>query len=78
MGMPPAKPAMVAKKSPNSTSIPYSSIRNPKNAQRISMRVMPSAKAAVPFHFCLRAKKARVFCVPMMRVRPIRKSICVR
>jgi hypothetical protein len=56
--------------------MPYSSIRKPKKAQRIRMSVMPTAKAAVPFHFWRRAKKARVFCVPMMSVRPIRKRIC--
>jgi len=37
---------------------------------------MPATKASVPFHFCLRAKKATVFVVPMISVRPIRKSIC--
>ena len=73
--MPPANPAIVAKKSPNKTRMPYSSIKKPKNAQRIRISVMPRAKAAVPFHFCLRAKKARVFCVPIIKVRPIRKRI---
>ena len=75
IGIPPANPAIVAKKSPNRTRMPYSSIKNPKKAQRIRISVMPSAKARVPFHFCRRAKKASVFCVPMMRVRPMRKRI---
>jgi hypothetical protein len=39
------------------------------------MRAMPAAKAAVPFHFWRRAKKAEVFCTPIIRVRPIRKRI---
>lgn len=68
-------PAIVAKKSPNRTRIPYSSIRKPKKGQRKRMRAMPAAKAAVPFHFWRRAKKAAVFCTPIMRVRPIRKRI---
>lgn len=36
---------------------------------------MPAAKAAVPFSFWRREKKAMVFWRPMMRVRPIRKRI---
>jgi hypothetical protein len=76
IGMPPAKPAIVAKKSPNRTRMPYSSMRNPKKAQRMRISVIPAAKAAVPFHFCRRAKKASVFWVPMIKVRPIRKRIC--
>lgn len=71
----PTNPAMVAMKSPNRTRMPYSSMMKPKNAQRIRISVMPKAKAAVPFHFCLRAKKATVLVVPIMRVRPIRKRI---
>lgn len=74
-GMLPAKPAICAKKSPNSTKMPYSSMIKPKNAQRIRIRRIPRAKAAVPFHFWRRAKKARVFVVPIMRVRPIKKRI---
>ena len=71
-------PAIVAKKSPNRTRIPYSSIRKPKKGHRRRMRAMPAVKAAVPFHFCRRAKKAAVFCTPIMRVSPIRKRIWMR
>lgn len=46
------------------------------NAHFISISPIPHAKASVPFHFCLRAKNARVFVVPIMRVRPIRKRTC--
>lgn len=68
-------PAIVAKKSPNSTNMPYNSIKKPKKGQRSRMSRMPAAKAAVPFHFWRRAKKAAVFWTPIMRVRPIRKRI---
>lgn len=37
------------------------------------MRVRPPKKAAVPRAFCLRAKKRRVFCGPIIIVRPMRK-----
>ena len=76
-GIFPAKLPMVAKKSPKSTNIPYSSTRNPTNGHRKTMRIIPPAKAAVPLSFCRRAKKIAVFCKPMMRVRPSRKSICI-
>jgi hypothetical protein len=56
--------------------MPYNSITKPINAHFISISVMPSANAAVPFHFCLRAKKESVFVVPIRSVRPIRKRIC--
>jgi hypothetical protein len=75
-GIPPRNPAIVAKKSPNRTNMPYSSMTKPKKAQRSRMSVMPAAKAAVPFHFWRRAKKAAVLAVPIRRVRPIRKRIC--
>lgn len=71
-----ANPSIVPKKSPNKIMIPYSSTKKPTNAQRIRMRNRPRKKAAVPLSFCLRAKKARVFWGPIMRVRPIRKRIC--
>lgn len=76
MGMLLTKPAMVARKSPNKTSIPYNSTMKPINAQRMRMSDMPATKARVPFHFCLRAKKATVLVVPMISVRPMMKSIC--
>jgi hypothetical protein len=47
----------------------------PINAQRIRMSDMPATNASVPFHFCFRAKKATVFVVPIMSVRPIMKRI---
>ena len=74
-GMFPTKPAIVAKKSPKSTNMPYSSMMKPMKAQRMRIRLIPATKASVPFHFCLRAKKATVFVVPIMKVRPIRKRI---
>jgi hypothetical protein len=55
---------------------PYSSIRKPVNGQRSRMRTMPTVKAAVPFNFAGREKKAIVFWTPIIRVRPIRKRIC--
>lgn len=75
MGMLPTKPAIVAKKSPNNTSMPYSSTMKPMNAHRIRINPIPATKASVPFHFCLRAKKAMVLVVPMMSVRPMIKRI---
>lgn len=45
---------------------------------RMSIRISPAKKAAVPFAFCLRAKKRRVFWGPMMMVRPMRKRIYSR
>jgi hypothetical protein len=71
----PTKPAIVAKKSPNNTSMPYISIRKPKKGQRTRMRRIPRTKARVPFHFWRRAKKVRVFWKPIMQVRPIMKRI---
>ena len=73
-----AKPAMVPRKSPKRTKMPQSSTANPTRGQRRRMRAMPAKKAAVPFAFCLRAKKRSVFCGPMMIVRPMRKRICSR
>ena len=71
----PAKPPIVEKKSPNSTIIPYSSTIKPISGHRDNISTMPPANAAVPFHFCRRAKKTAVFCRPMTRVRPTRNSI---
>lgn len=55
--------------------MPYSSTQNPIRGHRIRMSARPPKKAAVPFAFCLRAKKRRVLEGPMMMVRPIRKRI---
>ncbi len=74
-GNPRAKPAMVPRKSPNSTTMPYASTRKPMKVHRRRMRARPTKKAAVPLAFCLRAKKRSVFCGPMMMVRPMRKRI---
>ena len=71
-----ANPAIVAKKSPNRTKMPYSSTQKPISGHRSRIRTIPAAKAAVPLSFCLRAKKAAVFCTPIMSVRPQRKRIC--
>lgn len=74
-GMLPANPPMVEKKSPNKTIIPYSSTQNPTKGHRSNMSEMPPTKAAVPFHFCRRAKKTAVFWRPIMSVKPTRKRI---
>lgn len=74
-GMFPTNPAMVARKSPKRTKMPYNSTMKPIKAHRIKMSPMPVTKASVPFHFCLRAKKAIVLVVPIMSVRPIMKRI---
>jgi len=55
--------------------IPYNSTKKPMKAQRIRMRKSPAKKAAVPFSFCRRAKKDKVFWGPIIMVRPIRKRI---
>jgi hypothetical protein len=68
-------PDIVAKKSPNSTKMPYSSTTNPISGQRSKINSIPAAKAAVPFSFWRRAKKASVLERPIMRVRPTRKRI---
>lgn len=70
-----AKPAMVPRKSPNSTMMPYSSTRKPISGHLKRISASPAKKAAVPLSFCLRAKKTSVFCGPMMMVRPMRKRI---
>lgn len=77
-GMFPVKEAIVAKKSPNSTKMPYSSTRNPVNGHRRRMRIMPPKNAAVPFHFCRLAKNTKVFRSPIISVRPIMKRIYKR
>ena len=69
-GMFPAKPPMVAKKSPKSTNIPYSSTKNPTRGHRSKISRIPEANAAVPLTFCLLAKKSAVFWRPMIRVSP--------
>jgi len=66
---------MVAKKSPNRTKIPYSSTKKPMNAHLINIKQIPTANAAVPLIFCRRAKKANVFWMPIISVRPIRKRM---
>ena len=60
-GMPRAKPAIVPRKSPNRTTIPYASTTKPTKVHFIRMRIRPRKKAAVPFAFCLRAKNRSVF-----------------
>lgn len=71
-----ANAAIVPRKSPKRTMIPYSSTRKPINGQRSKIRASPPKKAAVPFIFCLRAKNRRVLAGPMITVRPMRKRIC--
>lgn len=71
-----ANPAIVPRKSPKSTMMPYNSTRKPIRGHRKRMRSRPPKNAAVPFAFCFRAKKRSVFCGPMMMVRPMRKRIC--
>jgi len=56
-------------------NMPYSSTRKPIRGQRIRINVSPAKKAAVPFAFCFRAKKTRVFWGPIMIVKPMRKRI---
>jgi hypothetical protein len=72
----PTNPAIVPKKSPKSTKMPYSSTKKPMRGQRRRISRMPATKAAVPFSFCRRAKKRAVFWRPMIRVRPAKKRIC--
>ena len=60
-GKPRAKPAMVPKKSPNRMTMPYASTRNPIKVHFMKIRIKPRKNAAVPFAFCLRAKKRSVF-----------------
>ena len=55
--------------------MPYASTKNPMNVHLIKMRINPAKKDAVPFAFCLRAKKRRVFWGPIIIVSPIRKRI---
>lgn len=73
----PANCPMVIRKSPKRMNSPYVSIRKPVNGQRIRMRMIPAAKAAVPFSFWGREKNTSVFWKPIIRVRPIRKRICM-
>lgn len=68
-------PAMVAKKSPKRTKMPYSSTTKPIRGQRIRMSRMPVRKAAVPAIFWRRAKNRSVFWRPIRRVRPQMKRI---
>jgi len=75
-GIFPKKPAMVARKSPKSIKIPYNSTRKPRKVQRQRIMRRPTKKAAVPFSFCLRAKKSSVLEGPIIMVRPRRKRIC--
>lgn len=69
---------MVPRKSPKRITMPYASTRNPMKVHRMRMRSRPAKKAAVPFAFCRRAKKSKVFCGPIMMVRPMRKRIWAR
>lgn len=71
-----AKPAIVPKKSPNRTMMPYSSMQNPISGHFIRMSASPPKNAAVPFALFLRAKNRSVFWGPMIMVRPMRKRIC--
>lgn len=71
----PAKEPIVAKKSPKRTNMPYSSTRNPIRGQRNKIRRIPAEKAAVPLIFSLLAKKTKVFCNPMINVRPMTNKI---
>ena len=66
---------MVIKKSPKRINSPYSSIRKPVSVQRKRIRKMPQRKAAVPWSFWRRVKKAIVFWRPIIRLRPMRKRI---
>ena len=70
-----ANPAIVPRKSPNRINIPYNSTKKPINAHLMRMRNRPMKNAAVPLSFWRRAKKRRVFCGPIIIVRPIRKRI---
>lgn len=72
-GRPLANPAIVPRKSPNSTAMPYASTMKPINVHLSRIKAKPAKKAAVPFAFCLRAKKRRVLEGPIMMVRPMRK-----
>lgn len=75
IGMLPANEAMVAKKSPKRTKMPYSSTRKPVKGHLNKIRHIPAMNAAVPFNFWRLAKKAKVFWTPIIRVRPMRKRI---
>jgi len=75
IGMFLANPAIDPRKSPNRMKIPYNSTKKPINAQRMRIRKRPMKNAAVPFNFCLRAKKESVFWGPIIIVRPMRNKI---
>lgn len=74
-GMFPANWPTVTRKSPNRMKMPYSSIRKPVRGQRSRIRRIPRPKAVVPLSFWRREKKAMVFWRPIIRTRPMRKSI---
>ena len=74
-GIFPANWPMVIRKSPKRINRPYSSIRKPVSVQRKRIRKMPQRKAAVPWSFWRRVKKAIVFWRPIIRLRPMRKRI---
>ncbi|POS81180.1 hypothetical protein DHEL01_v200451 [Diaporthe helianthi] len=61
-----AKAAIVPKKSPNNTMIPYNSMQKPIRGHRNNMRMSPPKNAAVPLAFCFLAKKSSVFCGPII------------
>ncbi|CAI8507539.1 hypothetical protein CAS74_002432 [Pichia kudriavzevii] len=65
----------VAKNSPNKASIPNVSTTNPINGRLERMRMIPIAKASVPRIFSGLVKKYRVFCGPIIRQIPTKKSI---
>ena len=77
MGMFPANDAIVDRKSPNKTNMPYNSTTKPTKAHLNRISIMPVANAAVPLSFWRRAKNNSVFCTPIMMVSPTRKRICV-
>lgn len=71
-----AKEAIVPRKSPKRTKMPYSSTQNPTSGQRSRISASPPKKAADPCSFWRRAKKTSVLVGPMMIARPMRKRIC--
>lgn len=75
-GIPYANPAIVVKNSPNNTNTPYPSTKNPMSGNRNKIRAKPPRNAAVPRHFCRRAKKSNVLCAPRRSDMPARKRIC--
>lgn len=77
IGMFLAKPAIVPRKSPNKTNMPYNSTRNPVNGHLMRISASPAKNAPVPLSFCFRAKNTIVFCGPIIIVNPIKKRIYI-